>query len=35
MINMERKALKTSSKEVVMKAGTFIAMILVSDNVCL
>jgi len=34
MINTERKVLKISSKEVVTKAGTFIAMILVSYNVC-
>lgn len=35
MINMERKVLKISSKEVAMKAGTFIAMTLVSSDVCL
>lgn len=35
MINMERKVLKISSKEVVMKAGTSIAMTLVSSDVCL
>lgn len=35
MTNMERRVSKISSKEVVMKAGTFIAMILVSYDVCL
>lgn len=35
MISTERKVLKISSKEVVMKAGTIIAMILVSYDVYL